>query len=97
MANVLYLAEVNLGGRLGRTFIETDRDTNSREHVVSLIRNRDIDPVKVLEVDEDAGTCRDVTDELICEAGLNDYTTHLTPSDRLAWLHDRARDERKVH
>lgn len=63
----LYLAEVNLG-RLGRVFIETDRDRNSREFVVGLIRTGEIDPVKVIEIDEEAGSVRDVTDELVDEA-----------------------------
>lgn len=47
-------------------------------------------------VDMDTRSVEDVTDELKAEAGVSDdYTTRLTPSDRLAWLHDRARDERK--
>lgn len=65
----LYLAEVNLG-RLGRVFIETDRDSNSRDHVISLIASREIEPVKVLEIDEEANSCRDVTSEIIDEAAM---------------------------
>lgn len=63
----LYLAEVDLG-RLGRVFIETDRDSNSREYVIGLIRSREIEPIKVLEIDECQGSCRDVTEEIIHEA-----------------------------
>ena len=64
----LYLAEVNLGGRFGRVFLETDRDSNSRAHIISLIRTGDRDVVKVLEIDEDCGSCRDVTADVIEEA-----------------------------
>ena len=63
----LYLAEVQLG-RMGRVFIETDRDSNSRDYVISLIASGEIDPVKVLEIDEGVGSVRDVTDEIVAEA-----------------------------
>lgn len=63
----LYLAEVSLG-RLGRVFIETDRDRNSRDFVIGLIASGEIEPVKVLEIDEEAHSCRDVTDEIVAEA-----------------------------
>lgn len=63
----LYFVE-NDFGRLGREFIECDRDKNSRAEVVRLIRVGGISPVKILEVDEQAGTCRDCTDELVAEA-----------------------------
>ena len=41
---------------------------DGREAVVSLIRSGEIDVVKVIEIDEVAGTCRDVTDEIVFEA-----------------------------
>jgi len=63
----LYLAEVNLG-RLGKVFLETDRDSNSRSRIVELIRHREHDVIKVLEVDEEAGCVRNVTDEIVGEA-----------------------------
>jgi hypothetical protein len=55
-------------GRRGRWFLELDRDENSRAAVIEAIRTKNADPVKILEVDEDAGTVRDVTDELVAEA-----------------------------
>lgn len=63
----LYLIEASFG-RLGRAFIETDRDTNSRAYVIGLISSGEVKPVKVLEIIEDEGTCRDVTEELTAEA-----------------------------
>lgn len=62
----IYLIEHQ--GRRARYFLETDRDNNSRKAVIELIRSGEAKPVKVLEIDEDAGTVRDVTDELIGEA-----------------------------
>lgn len=67
MAKPLYLIEASFG-RLGRAFIETDRDENSRQHVISLIATGEVDPVKVIEVCEDEGTCRDVTEDILREA-----------------------------
>jgi hypothetical protein len=63
----LYFAECDYS-RLGREFQATDRDTNSRAEIVRQIRNGGINPVKILEVDEAAGTCRDCTQELLDEA-----------------------------
>jgi hypothetical protein len=65
----LYLIECNYG-RLGKAFREADRDSNSRDAVVELVRSGECDPVKILEVDEDAGTVRDVTDEICGEANF---------------------------
>ena len=76
--------------RQGRWFLETDRDSNSREHVIDLIRRRDVYPVKILEVCEGEGTVRDVTDELIDEACLEEE-----PIDRRAAAYDHAQDSRK--
>lgn len=63
----LYLAECSYG-RLGNAFRETDRDRNSRAEIVDLIRTGEIDVVKVIEIDEVEGICRDVTDEIVMEA-----------------------------
>lgn len=63
----LYFIE-NDYGRLGRAFVETDRDDNSRADVIHQIRSGGIHPVKILEIDEDAGSCRDVTEEIMAEA-----------------------------
>lgn len=67
MPQPLYFAEVCYG-RLGNEFQATDRDKNSRAEIIREIRSGGIVPVKILEIDEDAGTCRDVTEELIAEA-----------------------------
>lgn len=63
----LYLAECSYG-RLGNAFRETDRDTNSRAAIIDLIRTGEIDVIKVIEIDEVAGTVCDVTNELVSEA-----------------------------
>jgi hypothetical protein len=65
----IFLAECRYG-RFGQAFRETDRDQNSRSEIVDLIRTREIDVIKVIEIDEVEGTCRDVTDELVSEAAL---------------------------
>lgn len=62
----IYLIEHQ--GRRARYFIEIDRDSNSRSDVIEMIRTKQCDPVKILEVDEDAGTVRDVTEDMVGEA-----------------------------
>lgn len=89
----LYLIEADFG-RIGRAFIETDRDTNSRAHVIELIRSGEVKPIKVLEIVEDEGTCRDVTDEFIHCSKWGDHETE-TIADRQARAFDHARDLRK--
>ena len=74
MPHPLYFAEVNYR-RLGPAFRETDRDLNSRDEIVTLIRTREIDPLKIIEVTEPCeefpqGRVRDVTDELV-EAAID--------------------------
>ncbi len=63
----LYLAECSYG-RHGNAFRETDRDSNSRAAVIDLVRSGEIDVIKVIEIDEVAGTVHDVTDEIVGEA-----------------------------
>jgi hypothetical protein len=65
--NALYLIEVQ-HPRLGRWFLETDRDSNSRTHAIRLISSGEANAIKVLEVNEGAGTCKDVTTEILEEA-----------------------------
>lgn len=72
MTNPVYLIEADFG-RNGRAFIETDRDSNSRAHVIGLIRSGEVKPVKIIEITEDEGTVRDVTADILAEciqAGL---------------------------
>ena len=80
MAHPVYFIESDLG-RLGRVFIETDRDSNSRSHVIGLIRSGEVKPVKVIEVCEDEGTVRDVTEEFVHCAKWGDHVTE-TPAQR---------------
>jgi hypothetical protein len=96
MPHPLYFAECRYG-RLGVEFQATDRDKNSRKEIVRQIRNGSIDPVKILEIDEDAGSYRDVTDELIAEADQHrEPPTHDELAERLrGMLIDRERDLRK--
>lgn len=71
----LYFIEVDYG-RLGRAFIECDRNKNSRRQVIENIASGDIENVvRVLEVIEDEGTCRDVTEDIareVLDLKLND-------------------------
>ncbi len=91
--NSLYLIEANFG-RLGRSFIETDRDTNSRAFALNLIRTGEVNPVKVLEINEDEGTVRDVTgDEDFAEAIVQARLPEIRDAVAAAW--DHARDLRK--
>jgi hypothetical protein len=71
MASPLYFIEHQ--GLRARYFLEVDRDENSRASVIELIRTREADPVKVIEVDEAAGTVRDVTEEFIHCAKWGDH------------------------
>lgn len=98
MPDPLFFAEVRYG-RLGNEFQATDRDANSRAEIVRQIRSGGIDPIKVLEIDETAGTCRDVTEELIAEANAPREPASLDESGRklrdMHAEHDRRRDLRK--
>lgn len=98
MTNPLYLVEASFGS-IGRAFIETDRDKNSRKHVVELISSGEVDPVKVLEVCEDEGTCRDVTADILAEVDAINYAHALDSSidfvSRAMFGADHLRDLRK--
>lgn len=93
MSLPLYFVECEafINGRLARFFIETDRDDNSAGGVRCLIRN-DPTVVKVLEVCEDEGTCRDVTEDIRREALAGVVPEPPEPFDHQAakWDHDRA-------
>lgn len=63
----LYFVEIDLG-KLGRAFVETSRDSNARKGVVQLIASGEFEKVvTVLEVIEDEGSCRDVTEDVARE------------------------------
>ena len=55
-------------GRHGRAFVETDRDKNSRQQVIEDIAQGQLENViQVLEIVEDEGSCRDVTEDIACD------------------------------
>jgi hypothetical protein len=93
MTHPLYLIEASFG-RLGKSFIETDRDVNSRAHVIELIRSGEVNAFKVIEVCEDEGTVRDVTSDILeeVEALANDDLPIDEPRE---WAFDHSRDLRK--
>jgi hypothetical protein len=93
----LYFVE-NDFGKLGREFIECDRDTNSRAEIVRQIRCGGINPVKIIEVTEPCedfprGQVLDVTAELIAEA--TQQREPPTGAELLQMLVDMQRDHRR--
>ena len=63
----LYFVEADFG-RHGRAFVETDRDKNSRRQVIADIAQGQLENViQVLEIVEDEGSCRDVTEDIAAE------------------------------
>jgi len=63
----LYFVECDYGKR-GQEFWPTQRNTSSRAQVVADILKGEIGGViKVLEVFEDEGTCRDITEDVALE------------------------------
>jgi len=63
----LYFVEADFG-RHGLAFVETDRDKNSRRQVIEDIAQGQIENViQVLEIVEDEGSCRDVTEDIAGE------------------------------
>lgn len=95
MANPLYFLE-NDFGRLGRAFLEMDRDDNSRADLVRQIRFSALQPRKILEVIEPCdeyprGQCLDVTAEIVAEAAEPREPSWEEIGDKLAALQDHAR------
>jgi hypothetical protein len=63
----LYFVEADFG-RHGRAFVETDRDNNSRQQVIADIAQGQLENIiQVLEIVEDEGSCRDVTEDIACD------------------------------
>ena len=95
----LYFIEHNYG-RLGRAFRELDRDTNSREAALNLIRSGEVNPVRVLEVDEECGTVRDCLQDDDFVAAMVDAILPEVRSKLLSQLakqdHDRALQKEAV-
>lgn len=94
--NKLYFVEAS-HGHFGNAFGELDRDRNSRQQVIDDIRDGQLENViKVLEVCEDEGTCRDVTEEILEAAGrLHEEEPVLTAVDLRAMQFDHNHDHRK--
>lgn len=63
----LFFIEVSGQKIRGKWFLECDRD-ETRNDVLDTISIYRGHVLKVLEIDEAAGTCRDVTEEMISEA-----------------------------
>lgn len=96
MRNVLYFVETTSPRIRGAWFVETDRDSNSREFALSEVRRGEA--VAVLEVTEPCaeypdGRVRNVLQEMQDELGMHgdDYRASLTGEDRIAWEADRRR------
>jgi hypothetical protein len=93
----LYFVECDFG-RLGRAFVEIDRDRNSRKAIIEDIGAGEYrDVLTVLEANPVTCACRDVTDEIMGEVSfaaamkaINDVM-----SDPQAAKFDHARDQRK--
>src|SRR6202000_405123 len=66
----LYFVECDFG-RIGRSFVEIDRDRNSRKSVIEDIGSGEYrDVLTVLEMNPVEGRCRDVTDEIMGEVSF---------------------------
>jgi hypothetical protein len=87
MTHPVYLVEH--AGLRARYFIETDRDTNSLKSIVDQIRSGELKPVKIIEMDEDAGTIENITEEVMGLAGIA-AEAPLSPADLQAAAFDRA-------
>jgi hypothetical protein len=69
MAHPLYFIEISGLKIRGKWFLECDRD-ETRMNVIETVRLYGRQVLKVLEVIEDEGTCRDVTDEFVNAANM---------------------------
>ena len=64
----LYFVLCDYGPKIGRSYYEADPDQSDRATVIQwLAEGQYTNPVEILEVDKYAGTCRDVTRELLAE------------------------------
>lgn len=69
MTHPLYFIEIAGLKIRGKWFLECDRD-ETRADVLDTIRIYGSQVLKVLEVNEAEGTCRDVTEQMVAEAGV---------------------------
>ena len=93
---VLYFIECDFG-RIGRAFVEIDRDRNSRAAVIEDIGSGEYrDVLTVLEANPVTGACRDVTDEIMGEVRFASQLEAIREvMDPQAARFDHARDLRK--
>lgn len=93
---ILYFVERDYG-RLGRAFIEIDRDQNSRQFVIDrMVAGEYQDVVTVLEMNPAAGVCKDVTDEIYAEVQFAQQLAIVQDIfDAQAARFDHSRDLRK--
>lgn len=89
----LYFVEYDYG-RLGKAFCELDRDSNSRADVIREISGSDLPVLCVLEVIEDEGACRNITEDIMREVEMLDYEPP-SKQDMIDWQRDHAHDLRK--
>jgi hypothetical protein len=97
--NTLYFVEIAGLKIRGKWFLENDRD-DTRADVLETIKLYGDRVIKVLEVIEDEGTCRDVTADMKGEVSfanaMEAIDAVLSPAaDRAAFAFDHARDTRK--
>lgn len=69
MAHPLYFVEISGLKIRGKWFLECDRD-ETRADVIDTINIYGSQVLKVLEINEAEGTCRDVTEQMMAEARL---------------------------
>lgn len=96
--NILYFVEIAGLKIRGKWFLETDRD-DTRSDVLENIKLYGDRVIKVLEVCEDEGTCRDVTADMKADASYANAMAAidavLSPVDQQAAALDRSADYRK--
>lgn len=91
----LYFVECDFG-KLGKAFLETDRDRNSRQDVIDNILSGEYrDVVTILECNPVERTCRDVTEDILTEVAGALVPVFPSPVDRQAWAFDHKRDLEK--
>lgn len=71
----LYFIECDFG-KLGRAFVEIDRDSNSRKEIIeNIVSGEYRDVVTVIECNPVERTSRDVTEDILNEAVLSGAIT----------------------
>jgi hypothetical protein len=80
----------------GLSWAERDPANMSRRDTIADIMTGNLpDVVMVLECNPVEIICRDVTEDILAEAGVVDIDAPLTGQDAIDWQRDHARDQRK--